>query len=182
MSERTLHKLARDLLRQLEEVFAGTECPQWDEVTPRSHTWEFEEFYNNGPPCDWRDLTQETLECKTDILCFLEPKGFLFFFPAFMSCSLREYLNSGTEGCIWYCVRTLVRQHEHLEEGRSFELSEQATVLLSPKQKEVLRDFLVFAKQMYSNEELSDPPIFSNPELVDLIEGTLQDTRIYLNQ
>jgi hypothetical protein len=96
---------------------------------------------------------------------------------------LLEYLDSGTESFIWYCVRALVRPHEALEKGAPCELSEQATLLLSPKQKEVLRNFLVFAKEIYTiDDELSDSPIFADPELVDLIEGTLQDTRIYLNQ
>ena len=175
MSKKTLHKTASDLLHQLEESFAGVECPQCEEVTPRTHTWEFEVFYKNGTPRDWHDLPPEILECNTDILCFLEPKGFLFFFPAFVRCALREYLDSGTEGFTWYCARTLVRQHEHLEEGMSFDRSERASALLSLKQKEVLKNFLVFAKKIFSDEELFDP------ELVDLIEGTLQDTRFFLN-
>jgi hypothetical protein len=73
------HKTASDLLQQLEETFAEIKCPQWDEVTPRSHIWEFEVFDNDGPPSDWHDLTPEILECNTDVLCFLKPKGFLFF-------------------------------------------------------------------------------------------------------
>jgi len=109
MSKKLLHEVIDNLLQQIDEVFTDVKCPQWDEVTYETHVWEFESFDNNGHLSDWHDLTLEILECHTDVLCMLKPKGFLFFFPAFMRCGLLEHKDSGGDSLIWYCARALGR-------------------------------------------------------------------------
>ncbi len=172
-----------DLLKQIDEAFSGIKCPSLEEVTTIWHTRGFEEFYENGAPDDWHDLSADILECHPDTLSLLEPRGFLFFFPAYMRHGLLEYRNEGTEGLIWYCVQTLAHQHEQLEAGRTFEQSDQTTQLLSQEQKKVIRCFLAFAKYVYLEGSVSIEGVdFSDPKSAQLIDNILQDQRMYLNQ
>ena len=123
------HNTISDLLQQIEEAFANVRSPRWDEVATVMHRWEFTAFYDSEPvydwhsvppehlECkfsDWHDLPLELLECQTSVFSFVEPKGFLFFFPAFLRCGLLQYeeciLSSKCVFCdfnflpIWSCA------------------------------------------------------------------------------
>ena len=194
-----LYETIDNLLQQIDDAFSCVECPSRNEVAEECHIWEFtpfwDEYNNTSPPLDWRDLTFDIPEARTQYLTFAKPKGFLYFFPAFLRCGLLEYKKSleHTESCgnklsglfsdeymLVRCIGTLVQQYEDLK-YRPLKESNQSIRLFSQKQKKVATNFLVFARQRYAEENLLVESL-RLAELIELIDGTLQDTRVYLNQ
>ncbi len=130
------HDRIEEVAREIETAFGRLTHPGDDKLLhPRCFDdMDIEAFYG-GP--HWRDVPSDVIDRENAALCFLSPKGFQFYLPAYMIWTLRNY--DGGSASVLHTLYSL-DPGEPDDELRAFQTSKFE--LLTPDQRRAIIDFL----------------------------------------